>query len=112
MKARRQEGAVLSTAAFVHAELMVVPSAVARRQEDVHQWVLCTLRVPPACKTDPNTLKGTGELLSPPWSPRLGQLKDSTRLDNVFRACSVKRVALSGLAALGRNLKFPPHQMY
>lgn len=54
--------------------------------------------------------KGTGELLPPPRSPRLGQLKDSARLDNVFRACNVKHVAPSGLAALDRNLKFPPLQ--
>lgn len=54
MEAGGQEGAVLGTAALVHAELVVVPGAVPRRHEDVHQWSLCVLRVPPACKTNPH----------------------------------------------------------
>lgn len=80
---------MLGTAALVHAELVVVPGAAARRQQDVHQRVVHVFRVPPACEQTQKEVTGggggTGEM-SPPWSPQLGQLKDSSRPDDVFRA--------------------------
>lgn len=51
---------MLGTAALVHAELVVVPGAAARRQQDVHQRVVHVFRVPPACKQTQKEVTGGG----------------------------------------------------